>query len=360
MSAEASIRGRPVSLDEAVREAASILSASRSAVIAGMLTDVAGTEAALALAAAIGAAVDHAHAAAAFRNLDVMREAGWIVTTPLEVCARADLVVLVGPGLDSTWPGYAAKLRLREPPPLKPESARRIVRLCLGNEPSGADAMTINCDLHELPILLGSLRALYAGHAIRDQTPKLPQLHKCAQMLREAAYGAVLWSAQEMSGLAIEMLCGLIDDLNRTTRFAALPLAPSGNAIGVAEACAWTCGFPFRTSFARGSTEHDPWRYDAARMVVSGEADSAVWIAATESLTPAWDGAVPAIAIVAPGTEFRTKPAVQILVGRPGIDHSAVLFDPDCATLVAKPAPRGELPTVAEVLRLVTDVVGVR
>jgi formylmethanofuran dehydrogenase subunit B len=95
-------------------------------------------------------------------------------------------------------------------------------------------------------------------------------------------------------------------------------------------------------------------------MVASGEADTAVWIAATENLMPTWDDAVPVIAIVAPGTEFRTKPAVQILVGRPGIDHSAVLFDPDCATLVAKPAPKGELPTVAEVLRLITNALGVR
>jgi formylmethanofuran dehydrogenase subunit B len=358
LTADASIRGRPVSRAEAVREASSILARSRSAVIAGMLTGAAGTEAAVELAGAIGAVVDHAHASAALGGLDVMREAGWIVTTPLQVRARADLVLLAGPGLDAAWPGFADRLLLGEPPPLEPERARRVIRLCPGSDHFSGAATTIGGDAPDVPVLLGALRALCARHAVRNETPNLDALRGCAEALTAARYGAVLWSEAALSGLGIEMLCGLIDDLNRTTRFAGTPLSAPGNAAGVMQACAWTCGFPFRTSFARGRAEHDPWRFDAARMVAAGEADAALWIAAIEPLAPAWDRPVPTIGLVAQGAKHRRQPEVEIVVGRPGTDHAAVLFDPDCGTLVAKSGAGGELPTVAAVLRQITDALG--
>ena len=78
----------------------------------------------------------------------------------------------------------------------------------------------------------------------------------------------------------IEMLFGLIDDLNAHTRFTGLPLAPGDNAAGVMQACGWMTGFPMRTGFGRGYPEHDPWRFDATRLVESGEADCALWISA--------------------------------------------------------------------------------
>ena len=64
-------------LDHAISRAAALLGASRCAVIAGLGTDVAGAEAAIALARRIGAAFDHAASLAALADLAVMREAGW-------------------------------------------------------------------------------------------------------------------------------------------------------------------------------------------------------------------------------------------------------------------------------------------
>ena len=90
--AQAWLNGQPVPLAQAAAAAATLLAASRSAVVAGMGTDVVGTRASVALARAIGASIDHMDADAVFANLDVMRRAGWIVTTPLQTRARADTV----------------------------------------------------------------------------------------------------------------------------------------------------------------------------------------------------------------------------------------------------------------------------
>ena len=93
------VDGRPVPLDAAVTEAARLLRASRSPLIAGLGTDVAGARAAIALAQRIGAAVDHMHSRAVMADLEVMRESGMMVTTPSEARLRGDTLLLVGPGL---------------------------------------------------------------------------------------------------------------------------------------------------------------------------------------------------------------------------------------------------------------------
>jgi formylmethanofuran dehydrogenase subunit B len=93
-------------------------------------------------------------------------------------------------------------------------------------------------------------------------------------------------------------------------------------------------GFPMRTSFGRGFPEHDTWRFDAARLVESGEADCAVWISAYRPAAPAWTRQVPMIALTGPDARFRQKPRVHINVGQPGTDHDAVEHDAATGTLV--------------------------
>jgi formylmethanofuran dehydrogenase subunit B len=348
--AEARIAGRDASLDEAVAAAASLLRASRCAAIAGLGTDVAGAEAAIALARQVGGAFDHRYAAAALRDLDVMREAGWTVATMPQARALAELVLLVGRG--QTWDEIAHRLRLAEPPPLAPDRPRRVIRLCPGVQApavlGGAAVETVGTGAEELPVLLGLLRAEVAG---RRHSGGMPALSAVAEALRNARYAVAVWSAAEVDALSVEMLGGLIEDLNRRKRAAGLPLAPGDNAAGVAQAGAWHSGYPLRVGFGRGRPEHDPWRFDAARLVASGEADAAVWISSFAPDPPPWQLALPTIALVAEGTSFATPPDVAITVGRPLKDHDTVLFDADMGTIAARYAADARaLPTVADVL----------
>jgi formylmethanofuran dehydrogenase subunit B len=316
--------------DDAVAAAAALLGASRSAVIAGMGTDIAGAEAAVALAQRIGAAVDHMAAGPAFGDLATMREAGWTVTTPLQARARADVVVLVGDGIEAAWPGYAEGLALARPPPLAPGASRQVLRI------DGA------------PETLGVLRAVLAGR--RVSAP--PELASAAQALCAARFGVAVWSAAGLQPLAIAMLCGIIDDLNATTRFAGLPLPGAGQVAAIVQAMGWRCGFPPRTGFARGRPEHDPWRFDAVRLVASGEADAVLWISALAPMTPPWTRLLPTVALVPPGTAFAAAPDVAIAVGCPGVHHQALLYDSTLGTIVNRAAtsPGVGLPCVADVL----------
>jgi len=334
----ASVNGTPVSRTEATRAAATLLANSRASVVAGMGTDIAGTRASIRLAQTIGASIDHMDAGAVFANLDVMRRAGWIVTTPLQTRARADTVLLAGDDLSHTWPAMTRQLGLNLPPTLG-GGARRIFHLCPGTTPAGAASVRVITGLDPairhspappspaiLPTL-AALRALAAGRAIALDEAAAAPLRELATALTEAKFGVAIWSAAALGTLAIELLCGLIDDLNRKTRFAGLPLIPPNGAEGVAQACAWTTGFPMRTGFAGDQPLHDPWRFNAQRLIHSGEVDSALWISAFSPTPPPWDNAVPTIALVPAGTVFATPPAVAFTVGDPGRDHDTMLFD---------------------------------
>ncbi len=347
------IDGREVTLEAAIAQAAAILGSSRLPVVAGLATDNAGAEAAVSLARVLGGALDHMHADAALRDLDVMRGRGWIVTTPLQARTMADTLLLVGAGIDAAWPDMAVRLRLDQSPTLAPERMRRVIRLCPGaplNPLQGATVETIGTD--DAPVLLGALRALVAGRPVAPATPYAQDLARCAETLAAAQYGVAIWSAAQLDPLAIEMLSGLVEDLNKSTRFAGLPLPASGNAMGVIQAACWATGLPVRTGFGRASPEHDPWRFDAARLLDSGEADAVLWIAAAATAPLPWQRPVPSVALAAPGTQFAVPPNVVITVGRPGEDHDAILFDTAAGALVSRAAARpATLPRVDQVVR---------
>jgi formylmethanofuran dehydrogenase subunit B len=163
--------------------------------------------------------------------------------------------------------------------------------------------------------------------------------------VKGARFGVAVWTAGSLGALEIEMLHGLVRDLNETTRFSTLPVPALDNGAGVLAACGWMTGFPMRTGFGAGVPIHDPWRFDAERLVASGETDCVVWISSFGATPPAWSSAVNLIALCERTTQFDEEPKVRITVGRPGVDHDTVMHSSDIGTLVAATAsaPSGAL-----------------
>ena len=156
------IDGKEVSRKAAISEAARLLAASRVPLIAGLGTDIAGARAAIALASRIGAAIDHMHADALLRRLDVMRSADLMTTTPAEARLRADCLLLVGSGI-----GQQLRALLDTD-----TSKRHITWLCPDRAArdiaKGAPIDILGRNPAELPIVLAMLRARIAGRADRQ------------------------------------------------------------------------------------------------------------------------------------------------------------------------------------------------
>ena len=359
--AAASIDGAPASLDDAAAAAARLLAQSRHPLIAGLSADIEGAKAAIALGQRVGGVVEHMHSAAILRDLSCLRETGVMLTTPGEARVRADVVLLVGDGLTEAWPHLNERLLA---PPARPEGAdlkRRIVWLAPA---IGARIGGFEGDIEiwgagrgaALAVNLAALRARVKNRPIanrriaRSGLP-LANLDAIAATLRGARFGVAVWTAESLGALEIEMLHGLVRDLNETTRFSTLPLSAPDNGAGVLAACGWMTGFPMRTGFGGCSPMHDPWRFNAERLIASGETDCVLWISAFGAAPPAWRSAVNFIALCERTTQFAKEPNVRIAIGRPGVDHDAVMHSSDTGTLVATTASaRSGAPSVAEAL----------
>ena len=332
---QAWIDGAPAELDTAAATAARLLDASRQLLVAGLGADVAGARAAIVLAQHIGAVIDHMNADALLRDLDVWREAGVMLTTPSETSLRADTLLLVGPGATNV----SSALPLHGAAGAGGDSGRmdrRIFWLCPGRQADAAGGITIaGLEARDLPVLVATLRARVNGRPAGASAVPMPVLDGVADSLKAARFGVAVWSAAELDALTIEMLCGLVADLNATTRFSGLPLAPGDNAIGVLQVCGWMTGFPPRTGFGRSCPDHDPWQYRAARLVDSGEADCVLWISAYRAAVPEWSGDSPTIALAPADAKFQKRPRVHIAVGAPGRDHDSVEHHATIGTLAA-------------------------
>ena len=365
----ASIDGAPASLDDAAAAAARLLERSHQPLVAGLGADIEGARAAIALAERVGGVIEHMHSAPLLRDLDSMRETGVMLTTPGEARVRADVVLIVGDGLTEAWPTLNERL-LR--PPARPEGVdvkRRIIWLApaIGARIRGfeGDIEILRAERGAtLAVNLAALRARVKNRPIvipRGARSGLPlsAIDSIATAIKAARFGVAVWTARSLGALEIEMLNGLVRDLNETTRFSTLPLPAPDNGVGVLAACGWMTGFPMRTGFGAGVPIHDPWRFDAERLVASGETDCVLWISALGAAAPSWLGAANVIALCEPTAEFAEEPNVRITVGRPGVDHNAVMHSSDAGTLVAETASAGAAaPSVAEALERVIAGLG--
>jgi len=322
------IDGKATTLKSAILEAAKLLGAGHLPLIAGLGTDVAGTRAAISLAKRLGGVVDHMHAETLLRSVDVMREAGVMLTTPGEVRARADCMLLVGPAVAASI-GQIPQV-LAGPTGAEADGAvRRIRWICPGRSATrpfetNAKPLTLGSDPADLPVLLAVLRARLAGRTVTGTARSIRATDRLVADLAKAQFGVAVWSAADLDPLSTEMLYGIVSDLNARTRFTSLPLGPDDNALGVLQVCGWMTGFPMRTSFGRTHPEHDPWLFDTRRQVDSGEIDCALWISAYGSVTPEWASRVPTVVLTGVGSSTRPLARVTIEVGRPGVDHAAI------------------------------------
>jgi formylmethanofuran dehydrogenase subunit B len=355
--------GLLVPLDTAAAAAAAILREARLPLFAGLATDVNGTRAVLDLAERCGAVVDHMNSSAKLRNLLTMQSAGWITTTLTEVRNRADFLLIVGSEVSVRFPRLYERILPRET--LFGEQLQREIvylgQIERAEQALGHAVSILNCDNRALPDILAALRALINERRLdcaRIAAADQKYLADLADRMRRAKYGVVLWAAPDLdfahAELAVQTLTELVRDLNRTTRFAALPLGGSEGDFTMNAVHLWQTGFPFRTSFAAASPDYDPHLHSTARLLDSGEADALLWISAFNDtrVPPRTDA--PSIVLGPSSMRLENEPRVFIPVGTPGIHHTGHFFRTDkVVALPLRKLREAGLPSVADAIHAI-------
>jgi formylmethanofuran dehydrogenase subunit B len=361
------LAGKPATLQEAVDAAARILDGAARPLFGGLATDVAGMRAAVELADRCGALLDHANSGAKFRNLQAFQDRGAITTTLSEVRNRADLFVVVGSDIGRRFPRFFERTAapLQTLFGLKNEDRRTIF---IGGKPAAdapGPAESIACDTADLPDVLSALSALAAGAplaAARAGAVPMDTLRSVAQRMAAARYGVLAWAAADLdlphAELAVLAINRLLITLNRTTRFSAVPLAGTEADLTADAVLLWQVGFPYRTSFASGHAEYDPYLHDARRIVARRELDAVLWVSTLSDLEPPAAAGAPLVLLAGPASAYARRADVFIPVGTPTLDHGSHLVRTDkVVTLRIGAARPATLPSAATVLRSILEAV---
>ena len=363
------INGQSVSSSAALDAAAQMLSHARRPAIGGLAMDIEGMRAALTLARRIGAVMDHAVSSVKYRNLHVLQEAGWITTTLSEVKNRTDLLVLIGDGWHTRFPRFIERAIEPDPALFGTPLARRIILLdqqaatAAHALPQRYERLILKAPTAVLPELLSMLSAMAAGtpvDAARLVGVDTALLHQCIEWMRAAKYGTVVWAAPDLeiphAELALQMLSRLLRTLNRSGRFAALPLAGSNGDLSANAVHTWQSGVAFPASHANRRVDFDPHRYAMPTVLARGEADCFLWISSlsAELTAPQYNGST--IVLGRADMQMATPPQVFIPVATPGVDASGALLRTDkVVSLYLHRLRNSALPSVADTLAALTE-----
>ncbi len=362
------VKGKVVSLEQAVTYIADLLRTSKQPVIAGLATDLNGARSAMALADKSRATVDNMDSAAGFRNTLVLQDTGWMVTTLTEVRNRVDLLLVVGSDIECDYPRFYERMVWNKESMFDQDIESRQV-VYLGKAPSGntstspqgKKAQILACDDADLPEVMSVLRALVKGKTIQAQQVggiTIDELTVLAEQLKQAKYSVVAWSAAQLefehAETTVQTVCEMVKDLNLKTRSSGLPLGGKEGSITVNQVSAWQSGYPMRTNFSRGYPDYDPYLSDTNRMLAADEVDVLLWVSSFNiDRTPPKSNAK-TVVLGRSGMLFEQEPEVFIPVGTPGIDHTGRAFRTDSVVSVPLRKLRDSgLPSTFDVLTAV-------
>jgi formylmethanofuran dehydrogenase subunit B len=362
------VKGQEVSLDEAVKHIAELLRNSKQPLIGGMGTDLNGARAAMALADVSQATVDSQFSDAAFKNILVLQDSGYMTTTLTEVRNRVDLLLIVGSDLESSFPRFFERMVWPQESMFGQDIESREV-IYLGKQPSGdastspagRKAQVLPCDDADLPEVISVLRALVKGQTVQAESVgglATADLAVIAEKLNAAKYSVISWSGTQLNidhaEVTIQNICEMIKEINNTTRCNGLPLGGKEGDTTVNAVSSWQSGYPMRTSFNRNVPDYDPFLNRGQRMLDEGEVDLLLWISSFNASTIPPESDSTTVVLGRSGMTFEKEPEVFIPVGVPGIDHVGRTFR--CDSVVSVPLKKlrdSGLPSTYDVLTAV-------
>lgn len=342
--AEVLVKGRTVSLDKALDEAAKLLrSAQRPLVYVAGDVSCETQRATVAIADRLRAAIDSLAATAAESVLAAQRR-GRAGATLGEIRQHADLVVFWGVDPGAHYPRYIDRF--------SPASdGRTLIAVDIGDQrgPAAASARVTVAATDEVDAL-GAMRAAVQGRvASADQ--RFAGAVELARRMTTARYIAIVADAEPREGgqtadpARAEALVTLAQALNGPTRCALSTLRGGGNRSGADAVLTWQTGFPFAVDFApRFPTYRPPPRGGAIALLAAAELDAALVVGAPASLPDAVArGAerVPSIAIGPRASAATFRPVVAVDTGVAGIHEGGSAFRMDDVPLPLRPSLNG-------------------
>lgn len=369
------VEGREVPLEAAIHQAARILADARYPLIYGLSNTTSESQGLAArLADLIGASIDTTSSVCHGPTEIALQAIGKVACTLGEVKNRADLVIYWGCNPAEGHPRHFTRYALTPKGKYVPNGRkdRTMIVVDVRKTPStrAADQFVQIRPGKDFE-LIQVLRALAAG---RPVDPKLAEetgvslevARNLLDRMKRAKFGVIFF------GMGLTMTRGkhtnsaalfaLAADLNRYTKFSAMPMRGHGNVTGADTVLTWQTGYPFAINLSRGYPRFNPGEFTAVDLLVRGEADAAVIIASDPAANfpkAARDhlARIPTIVLDPKINETSQVARVHFTTAPYGISVAGTTYRMDELPLPLRPALPSPYPSDYEVLsRLIARV----
>lgn len=286
------VNGEEVTWDEAVAEAARILTRSDSPLIYGLSSMASEAQRkSVKLADRLGAMIDTTSSVCHGPTGLAMQTVGEPTCTLGEVRHRADLIVFWGCNPTVSHIRHVARYSVTPRGRLTPNGRKDRTVVVVDVR---ATSSTRLAD-HFLQVkpgadfeVLTALRALLQGKADvieADTVGGVPvsELHDLVERMTSCRFGVAFMgmglTQTRGRDLTVSELFTLVAELNEHTRFSVIPMRGHGNVTGADQVMTWQSGYPFAVSFARGYPVYGPGEFSAVDVLTRREADAALILA---------------------------------------------------------------------------------
>lgn len=284
------VDGEEVTWDEAVAEAARILTESDSPLIYGLSSMASEAQRkSVKLADRLGAMIDTTSSVCHGPTGLAMQTVGEPTCTLGEVRNRADLIVFWGCNPTVSHIRHVTRYSVTPRGRLTPKGRRDRTVVVVDVRPTSSTRLAD----HFLQVepgadfeVLTTLRALVQGKGIAAESVggiPIAELQDLAEQMKACRFGAAFMgmglTQTRGRDLTVSELFTLVAELNEYTRFSVIPMRGHGNVAGADQVMTWQSGYPFAVSFMRGYPVYGPGEFSAVDVLARGEADAALILA---------------------------------------------------------------------------------
>jgi formylmethanofuran dehydrogenase subunit B len=368
------IQGRPATVEEGVERAAEILTQALYPVIYG-LSEVAceAQRKAVAIADWVGGTIDSATSVSHGPAEMALQSVGAVTATLGEIRHRADLVIYWGSDPAESHPRHFTRYTLmpkgRFVPGGRKDRTCVLVDVRRTKSAKAADlfiAVKPRSDFEAL----WTLRALVKGRTLdptrveRATGVPLATWQDLAERMKRARFGALCFgmglTRTRGTHLNSEAILALTRDLNRYTRFVAVPLRGHGNVTGADNVVSWSTGYPFGVNLSRGYPRFNPGEYTTSDLLAHREADAAMILSAdpvTDFSQAAREhlASIPYIALDPKETPTTRGATVAFAPATYGIHTAGTVYRMDNVPLPLRPALQTDHPSDLAILSAIEE-----
>jgi formylmethanofuran dehydrogenase subunit B len=256
--------------------------------LAGAATDA--QRIAVGIADRLGGCVDWTTSPADGASVVSFQTHGAVAASLGEIAQRADLVIFWHCDPATTHPRHFERYSLEPASPWLPggRADRTVVAVGKADSATAQQAdIVVPTNPESCIESLVLLRGLLSGKDFGEQAESLTGIDceawkNLAERIKSSRFTAIFYGAslKEQGSAAIGELTLLAQEAQQQTRLVTVSLGSASNAAGAENVLAWQTGYPMAVSFARGYPDYGPGEFTTESLLVSGEADAALVVAA--------------------------------------------------------------------------------